>query len=98
LKSWRTNALNVRFLADHVRFTPNGRHWRRVIGTSAADPLQTFAKFGRLHFQSLSNSGIVRRKSKKHITMSIEKILASGLLSAVVAFGATWLTLLVQSE
>jgi len=38
LKSCRTNALNVRFLADHVCLTPGGRHWRRVIGTSAADP------------------------------------------------------------
>jgi len=36
LKSRRTNALNVRFLADHVCFTPNSRHWRTVIGT--ADP------------------------------------------------------------
>ncbi|MCH9050962.1 MAG: hypothetical protein IIA72_07760 [Proteobacteria bacterium] len=32
---------HVRFLADHVRFTPNGGHWRRVIGTSACDPLRT---------------------------------------------------------
>ena len=39
-KSCRTNALNVRFLADHACFTPNGRPWRRVIGTAAPDPLR----------------------------------------------------------
>jgi len=26
LKSWRTTALNVRYLADHVRFTLGGGH------------------------------------------------------------------------
>ena len=41
LKSCRTNALNVRFLADHVCFALGGRHWRRVIGTSAPDPKRT---------------------------------------------------------
>ena len=29
LKPCRTNALNARFLGDHVYFTPNGRHWRK---------------------------------------------------------------------
>jgi len=42
LKSCRTNALNVRLSADHVCFTLGGRHWRRVIGASAADPERTF--------------------------------------------------------
>ncbi len=44
LKSCRTNALNDRFLADHVCFTLGGRHWRRVIGTSASDPKRTLER------------------------------------------------------
>ncbi len=34
-------APHVRFSADHVSLTPNGQHWRGVIGTSAHEPHAT---------------------------------------------------------
>jgi len=40
----RTNALNARFSADHVCFTADGRHRRRVIGISDDDPEVTFVR------------------------------------------------------
>ncbi len=43
MNSRRANARNVHFLADHVCLAPNGGHWRGVIGTSAPDPVRTFA-------------------------------------------------------
>ena len=33
-------ALDIRFLADHVRVRPDGGHGRRVTGTPALGPLQ----------------------------------------------------------
>ncbi len=43
MNSRRANAPNVHLLADHVCFTPNGGHWRGVIGTSAPEPVRMFA-------------------------------------------------------
>jgi len=44
--SCRINALNVHFIADHIRFTPNGRRRRRVIGISAPDPERAWRGIG----------------------------------------------------
>ncbi len=54
MKSRRTNAPNVRFSANHVCFTPNGRPWRRVIGTSASDPERSFVLPEKLKHWSLT--------------------------------------------
>ncbi len=38
---WNTleaTSSNVRLSADHVRVTPNGRQWCRVVGTTIRDP------------------------------------------------------------
>ncbi len=54
LERCRTNTLNVRFLADHVCFTPNGGHGRGVIGTFAPDPNQTLALPNEVEHWSLT--------------------------------------------
>ncbi len=74
-------APHVRFLADHVGFTPNGGHRPSVIGTSARDPEGTWASphevehwsFTKLR-ENLIKIGAKVVRHGRHITFQLAEV------------------------